>query len=146
VIEASLRTYLLADEDVTDVIGDRIFPGERPQKSALPAIVYRRVTGPRVRHLRGPAGLAHPTIELECWAATVSEAKALAELVRLSRGPGDEPFTLEAFAGTMGEHQVQATNLLDDADDLERPAHGEEGGPHRVTMDLVIWFEEPKGA
>lgn len=144
-IEAGLIAYLLDTDDVTDLVGDRIHVNARPQEGELPAIVIRRISGPRYQVLRGPAGLAHPRIQVDCLAYTAIAAKQLADVVRLAKGTGALP--LECFQGMMGsgdyQRKVQHIRLDDDRDDYIEPEHENERGVHVVSMDFIVWYVEP---
>lgn len=131
VIEEALAAHILADADITALIGDRIYPNVAPQDAELPLLVYQRISSPRVRSQSGPSGLAHPRFQIRAKAASYSEARDLAGKVRVS---------LDGFAGTMGGGggvSVGATFL-----DNERDAYEDALKAHSVPMDFIIWHRE----
>jgi hypothetical protein len=65
-IEADILDHLLADSDVTAIVGDSIFSRRHPAKVPAPFIVFRRVsTLPTMSH-DGP-GLRGARFEFACW-------------------------------------------------------------------------------
>lgn len=69
-IEADVRTYLLADSAVTALIADRVYPLQLPQSAALPAVTYQRVSGTEGITYDGPSGLGRSRLQFDCWATT----------------------------------------------------------------------------
>lgn len=80
-IEADVRTYLLADATVAALIDERVYPVSLPQTAVLPAVTYQRVFGTEGITHQGPSGLERTRIQFDCWATTYAEATALAEAV-----------------------------------------------------------------
>lgn len=116
-IEYAIRDYLLADSAIVAHVSARIYPMALPQKPTYPAIVYARISGPRLHHLGGASGRALPRLSLHCWGGDYDQAKALAGLVRAR---------LDGFNGTFADDDspadiVRATimidNEIDDYDD-----------------------------
>lgn len=114
-LEEGLVTFLKAFSPA--IAGGRIHPLELPQGTALPAVTYQRISGPRVRTLSGPGGKARARIQLDGWANTYAEAKALATQLRQA---------LDGYKGLMGTVQVDNVSLDTDWDrnDPEREIKG----------------------
>jgi hypothetical protein len=127
-IESELRTYLLAQSGIAALIGTRVYPMKLPQSPTLPAITYQRVSGSRVQSLTGPSGMAHPRIQVDCWAASYDGAKALAAEVQ------DD---LDGYRGTMGTTRVGGVIVYGDRDWYEPDVD-----IYRVTIDITIWHDE----
>ena len=89
-LESEMREILVGDAGVSAVVGTRIYPFQREEDSALPAIVYRSTMENPQQSLRSEVDLSETIVEYECIAATIAAAKSLAELVR------------QALAGTSG--------------------------------------------
>lgn len=101
------------------------------QGTAFPALTCQKISGPRVASKDGPAGLAHPRMQVSCWAKSYADAKAVAEQVRLA---------LEGFSGIMGGAggiKVDIT-LLENEVDFYEP----ETGIYHVPVDFLIWHRE----
>jgi hypothetical protein len=127
-IEAGLNTHLLADSNVTDLVGARIYPLKVPQDADLPAIAYQKISGPRDETQSGPSGLVESRMQLTYQGTTYSEAKLVAEAVRGS---------IDGFSGTMGSVAVNACHLANEIDGwsvmFEKPT---------VRHDYLIWYQE----
>jgi hypothetical protein len=91
-MEEAIIARLLADSGVAAIASTRVFPGARPQASALPAIVLNRVSGGPLYADDGEVGLEQGRIQIDCWADTYSGAKLLARAVTAC---------LSAFDGTV---------------------------------------------
>lgn len=116
-IESDLKAYLAADAAVAALVGSRIYPLKLPQAPALPAITYQKVSGPRVISLSGYSGLSHPRLQIDCWAATYDQVKALSAAVVAA---------LDAYPGAI---------MNDDGRDNYQP----DVELPRVTIDFTIW-------
>jgi Protein of unknown function (DUF3168) len=130
-MEEAIITRLLGDSGVAALAETRVFPGSRPQGSALPALVMNRISGGPEYADDGEVGLEQGRIQIDCWAATYTEAKLLARAVTAS---------LSAFEGTVGDTTFQLIEL-----DIERDLR--EGGgnsadyPFRTALDFLVWAE-----
>jgi hypothetical protein len=82
VIEEDIVASLNADPAFAAVVGDRLYPLQRPQNDIIPAVVYQRVATTPVNSLSGFSRLDSVRIQFSCFAKTVSEAKDLAEILR----------------------------------------------------------------
>ena len=66
-LEYQLRAFLLADDDVFALVGNRIYPAPAPQNSAMPFVTFQLVSTDREYSIAGRSGLAGPLIQLDCW-------------------------------------------------------------------------------
>ena len=130
-MEEALIARLLADSGVAAVVGTRVFPGARPQASALPAIVLNRISGGPEYADDGEVGLEQGRIQIDCWAATYSEAKLLARAVTAC---------LSAFEGTVGGTTFQFI-ALDIERDLREGGSNADAYPFRTALDFLVWAE-----
>ena len=80
-MEAALITKMLATAGVTALSETRINWLRRPQGEGLPAIVLHRIDGAPDYHTEGPSGLVESRVQVDCWGASYSAAKALARAV-----------------------------------------------------------------
>ena len=158
-IELALVKFLLADPIVSNLSGGRVFPMRAYQArdvgmNTFPRLTFQRTSTSRVGTTDGRTYLARATIQLDAWgqgATGYQDAKSLADAVRLARG-GDQGKSngvgyaqLDGFAGKMAGVTVQAAWLDNDADSYEPPAHDEDLGAYRTSMDLTIWWTETAG-
>jgi len=133
-IESSLRSYLLADSDISALVGDRIYPMTLPANSELPAIVYQTISNTREQVMNHKSGIAHPRIQLTCWCDTYSEVKNLAEKVRLR---------CDSIIGTVGSDDALMMIVDDMSDVIDIRPTVETNRKYGVRVDVVIWYLEP---
>lgn len=126
--------------------GAKVYPfAQVPQNPAYPHLTYHRVSGRRMRTLKGPNGVSYPRVQLDVWARTYKAAKELAAAVRVAlesflRAEFDAG-RVPRFAATTGRI-LQAVIVHDESDAAEEPGHGDEVSEFRVTLDTQIWFRE----
>jgi hypothetical protein len=130
-MEEALIAKLTADSGVAAIAAGRVFPGSRPQGSALPAAVLARVSGAPLYADDGEAGLETARIQIDCWAATYGEAKTLARAVTAC---------LSGFDGTVGPTVFQFIEL-DSERDLREGGSGAADYPFRTALDFLVWTE-----
>jgi len=87
-IEAALRSALLADAGVTALVDVRITPQPMPQGETLPCVTLRRISDqPMARGQRGPSGLREARIQVDAWGSTLSSAQAVADAIETALDP-----------------------------------------------------------
>lgn len=122
-VHEKIYEYLITVEGITDIVSERISPGDLPQDQTIPAITFRRVSNQR-HHARR---YVSPRFQVNSWARTPMKAEELAQEVR-------EAF--EGFHGSMdGLHVVSI--VVNDTDDLNPPS-----GLYRVMTDVRFTFPE----
>ena len=134
-IEQGLVAELLADSAVSAIVSTRVHPGAIPQKGALPAIVYTRVSSLRTVDMDGPSDFVQVRLRVDCWHTSKSGVSSLADAVRLAlNGIG------LASPKTLGSEPVQLVYLDTDGDNDPIPKGDRQD--RRVTQDwLVIHLE-----
>jgi hypothetical protein len=130
-MEEAIILKLLQTSGVAAKVGTRIFPGARPQASALPAIAINRISGAPLYADDGETGLAESRLQIDCWAGTYSEAKLTARAVIDS---------LSAFVGTVSGVTFP-TIMLDAERDLREPGLNAAEYLFRTSLDFIIWQE-----
>lgn len=65
-----------------DLVSDRCYPLMMPQNPVLPAIVYSRQASDPQYRLEGGSSLSQVRMQIECYAKTYDEAKAISADVR----------------------------------------------------------------
>lgn len=80
-METALRARLLAAAPVAALVGQRVTWVERPQASGLPAITLQNVTDERVQNFSGFNGLQPGYVQIDVWATSYAQAKALKDAV-----------------------------------------------------------------
>jgi hypothetical protein len=114
-IETALYSVLVA---AATAAAGRVYPMERPENSALPAIVYQRVSTTPDVTLAGDSGLDAVRLQVACWASTYAAAKSLAAAART------------AITGSASLKAITEMEL-DDRDEDTRE--------YRVILDFRIW-------
>lgn len=126
-VEEALKASLVADSGVK-AITTRCYPGDLGQNPTYPLILYFKVTGVRDHCLQGPTGLATPRFQIEAWAETYSEAKALANAIR--KALDGKKFTVDTV--------VISSILIQSERDFYEPAVS----CHRIIQDYTVWHNE----
>lgn len=127
-IEAELRTYVLADPVIAAAVGSRMYPRVLPQSVVLPAIAYSRIDTLRQHHLDGADGLPRARFQVTAWAKTPLEAANVAHAVR---------WRLDGVSGALGGSYVGAIRCVG-----ERDIDDVEAGRYGVALDFLIHYQE----
>jgi hypothetical protein len=130
-MEQAIIAKLLATGAVAAIVGTRVFPGSRPQASALPALVFNTISGAPVYTDDGEAGLEEARIQIDCWAETYSASKTLAGAVKAS---------LSAFSGTSSGVTFQNILIITERDRREGGSNAPEY-LFRVILEFTVWFK-----
>lgn len=128
-MEGAFIDLLLTDAAIAAVVETRVYPLRRPQGSALPAIVSTRISGQPLYVDEGEAGLQNARVQVDSWAATYTQAKDLAQLVRAR---------LSAFSGVHDGIDFSYIMLDEERDLTESGANASEY-LMRVAMDFIVW-------
>lgn len=128
-LEEGLYSYLVSAPGVAALVGTRVYPLVLPQASPVPAIIYSRVGGPRVKALAAPPGVQRARVQLSVFATSYAEVKAVAEALRLA---------LDGHRGSWGAGQVQAVSLVSEND-----LFGGDSLMYHVAQDYEVWADEP---
>lgn len=128
----ALRRRLVESPAVAAIVADRVFWDERPQASALPAIVLQVVSDPRPQTMKG----------FQAARATRVQADCMAQTGPAGGGPAIVAALVEAvIAAVAPAAQVGGTafsrSFVDAARDL--PERTEHGIVNRTSLDLIVW-------
>jgi hypothetical protein len=110
-----------------------IHPILAPQNAPFPLVVYRRTGTRRERDMIGNVGRPIATFSVSVVAETYSEAKDIAESVRLK---------IDNFTGNYSGLTIVFTSLVSEADNMERPAEGQAKPLYRVDQVYEVRFYE----
>lgn len=129
-IEKALVSHLLADQNLSALIWDRLFPLALPQEDStvypngvVPAVVYQRISSPRTLNLSGEDA-SNPRIQFSAYALAYAQAKQIAEVLNQS---------LDYFAGTLGGRTKAQVLRVDYRDSYEQ-----ETGLYRSDVDFFV--------
>lgn len=132
-----LSAWVATQSDLVLLVGTRVVPWKRLQGTELPAIVYQEISGTGIGHLVGLSGLDWAVYQIDCYAATYKQARAIAALVRGRKG---DP-RLDRYVGTLANTTVRAIFCQDQRDGPENPQHGDDAGTCCVQLDMKCWFD-----
>lgn len=86
-MEGALRARLLAATSVTSAVQHRIYWEERPQQTDLPAITLSLPFDGRDQHLGGFQSVRSAQLQVDIWARSFAEKKAIKEAVIATLAP-----------------------------------------------------------
>jgi hypothetical protein len=110
-----------------------IHPVLAPQNASLPLVVYRRNGTRRERDMRGNVGRPVATFSVSVVSATYSEAKQIADDIRVG---------VDNFTGASDGVTIVNTALVSEADNMERPLEGQAKPLYRVDQIYEVRFHE----
>lgn len=128
-VEAAIFSILSNAAGLTALVGSRIYPVSMPMGTALPAVTYQRISGPRVHAMGADPGLQYPRIQVSSRSDDAEEVKNVAEEVRLA---------LQNYSGTVAGVVIQKAILDTDRDLPYDPATKSWG----FAADFIVWAEE----
>ena len=121
-MQTALRARLVA---ASTAAGSRIYWGIVPQAAALPYMRLQTISDPRPEHLQGYQRARVTRVQVDCFAAKYSDARAMAEaVIAATATPGV----------TNGVHfgRIKAEGPRDLGEDVEGV-----GYVHRASLDLL---------
>ncbi len=126
-LEAAIYSQLSTYAGLAALTGTRIYPLLLPQDPTLPAVTYQTIS--RVMEEVRGAGprYAETRVQIDCWAASYSSAKAVAEQVRAA---------LQDYTGTMGG--AGGVPVLDGDMTSETDVYEPDALLHRVMVEALI--------
>jgi len=104
-INQALYELLLGDEDIKELVDDRIYPVLLPEDCPLPALVYTPINASYDSALQGDTGFAKQTIQVMCHANTFKKVRELSRLVKTK---------LQDIRGDMKGLPIEATFIKSD--------------------------------
>ena len=132
-LDEGLWSHIVADANVSAIIGQRCFPNAVPQGEQMPAAVYQLISSEHDETMDGASGLATARYQISAWAATRREAKMLADALRLR---------LQSYRGMLGSVEVQDISLAARRDVFEPSPDKLHQSRFGVQLDFEIWFIE----
>ena len=132
-IEASIRSILTADSDVSDLVSTRVFPYMRQQGTAFPAIVYELEDTEPQQGLDGFQSLTRCELSVTNVAETYSGAKDLASKVRTA---------LNGYTGTSEGVAIKSVVHDNDIGIVEDSRIGNSRGVSIIESSYIVWYSE----
>lgn len=132
--EESLFKYLSTYAGLTALVSKKIFPNAIPQKTALPAIVYTKVSGEMMMSAtEGNYGLCRPVYQISVHSSTYTNLKSIVTQVKNA---------LLNYSGTMGGTggiDIQGCFLVSEFDDY---TSGDGTEVHSANLDFEFYYNE----
>jgi hypothetical protein len=130
-IRVALVSLIGIADDLSDVVGARIFPAPRPQSAVLPCLTYRLITGNPGHDLGAADGTVRSRFQVEAWSRTTAEAAALS--VGLFNA-------LDGFVGTVDGVRITWIAKLDEADLSSLESDGTGDPKRRIVSDYLVQY------
>lgn len=127
-MEEDLVAHILASGDVSAIVQNRVSWVQRPQGSALPAIVLTLVSARRTYAMGGQSGLAESRVQVDCYGDKYGSTKLL------GRAVAD---LLSGARTTIGDTIIEGAFL-----DGERDLYEDESKVFRNSQDFIIWHKQ----
>ena len=110
-----------------------VHPVLAPQNAPFPLVVYRRSSTRRERGLGGNFGVPVATFSVSIVSQSYSEAKDIADAIRLRA---------DNFTGDFSGVKIITTALTSESDNMERPPEGQSKPLYRVDQVYDVRFQE----
>jgi hypothetical protein len=133
-IKAALRTFLLSQSAVTDLVVRRIHHAKRPRGGTLPAITFYRAGRTSYPTLDGDDGEPTVRIALDCWARTATEAEDVADAVV-------DALEGEVLPTVWSGYGIGSLTVEEGGQDNYDPDFADEGF-HQVSLDVTLTYAE----
>ncbi|HUX17239.1 MAG TPA: DUF3168 domain-containing protein [Phycisphaerae bacterium] len=131
--EKAIFSILTADGALAALVDDRVFPLQRRQGTALPAVVYQQISGPRAHDLTGPIGWVESRYQITCWAATYTGAGDVADAVREA---------IDGNSGTTASVDIDHIFVVDEGDMPSLAAGNQQLEMYGKRLDIEVVFRE----
>jgi len=129
--ETRLYAKLAATTAVTDLVSTRIYPVQRYQSSALPAITFARVGTDRPGCSTGSVNVAWARMQINSIASTYPGAKALAAAVQTA---------LAGWTDADGTPTIDQCNPAGDYDAPEPEHEGQDARDYVVIQEYIVQY------
>jgi hypothetical protein len=127
-IEHALRTILVNNDGVKNLVNDRIYYNIAPQGTTIPYIVFFKIAGPREHSHDGKSGLAHPRFQFSVFADTYLKAKQITQAIQNA---------LDCFTGEIEDTAIKSCLYINEVDMYDAQA-----GLNHVASDYEIYHRE----
>lgn len=118
-------TFIQTQAPITALVGENVHPVKLPQTPGLPAVVFQKISRPRIYSHDGDSGLGNARYQFSAWAETLASAEAIRQALIDS---------FSGFNGVMGDTSRANSFILNEQDD-EEP----ETGLYRQMVDIEFW-------
>jgi len=127
---ADLRTYLLTQSGVTDLVSTRIYYENLPQDATLPAVVLNQTAEDLVRHLAASDTLSRVSLLVDIYSTTEASANAVSAAVTAA---------VEMDTGTWGSSTIRRAYIESVSDAYNMPRDGSEQLHNIRMLSAIAW-------
>lgn len=134
-IGKALKAKLLSYNAVSTLISGRLYTSALLQNSALPAVVFRKISTPMEHTISDVTKLAHVTFQFDCYALTKDAADSVSKAIRDSG--------ICAYQGTtLGIYFCGTEISSGEYDGDEPPSDGNQEHRYITSFDLTVHYQE----
>lgn len=128
-LDEAQYAYLSTYPDLVTLIGTRLYPDTLPQEPTLPAVVYERVSTPRLSQHTGVVAGGQVRMQYTVFALTRASARAIAaQLVA----------ALDGYRGTMGGVGGVAVTVIEIPNEIDQ--HDPETDRYQTMLDAILGY------
>jgi len=127
----ALFSHLNSSTAIAALVGTRIWPVKRRQKSTLPAITLNVVSDQSISASTGATGYDQARIQVDCWSTSFSGAHGLDIAVK---------HRLRSFTSSTTTPKIDSCQDAGGSYLGEPVEPGEDAMIHRFTRDFTIWY------
>lgn len=128
-IEQGLKTLLLLDPTVSNMISGRSYGVILPQDPTWPAIVMTTITGTDSISTNGAVDPAEGRFQINCWSTSLSEVRTLSKAIRA---------VLSGYKGAAGDELIQGSFLNDSGGET----YDQEIKAYKRQLDFNVFYSE----
>ena len=128
-LDQAIYSRLQAVTGVTDLVSTRCYPLVLPQNPTYPAVRYQQIDGFGNSAMGSDTGVVEATVQIDSYATTYTDARALAEAVRAA---------LLRFRGTVASVEILDIFRASGPNDI----YEENVKIRRVQYDFNVWHRE----
>ena len=128
-IRAAVIARLLADDDVTERVGDRVSVDYSAQPDAEPRVVVQLISAEHYHHMTAATGVVIGRIQISAYGASSVALTALMEAVRQR---------FDGFRGDMEDVSVSMCHLEDERTSHIPPVDASQRATHEIQHDYIM--------
>jgi hypothetical protein len=134
VIDIALRTILINDNDLLDVLPNAAEPGiiqysTISEESPTTRIFYQRAANARMISLSGTVLIEETDFDIECMSADIDIAQEMADVIKDS---------LHGFQGSVDGTFIHSIEVEDHADDYNQRGQNADEGLHSANLSVKV--------
>lgn len=133
-VAVAVRTWLLSQSTITDVVGQRIYADQMPQTATLPSIELSVTSDVAEMQLSDITGLTKARLQFNCIAATRAIARSIAKAIRTSG--------IAAIKGQYTDVWIRGVAVDSTYDVVIEATDGSDDHRYQSVVDLLVDYLE----